>query len=217
MFSDSLLKQKITFFLLTFFILICCVLTKAQDTITVSDKRIIGGKLKWSDYTGQVDKSSNYWANTLWNVHYKDTIIQTHGDTVKLDLQVWTALQENSWVLPEKESKELQHHEQGHFDFGRLLALEFEKQADSTVLHINNCRHKLDSIFNSILNNVRQMNVQYDKDTNHMWNRKEQKRWNKKIADMLKAAGNFGNDKNFTDSNTSIFQKRNMDLSLKEL
>jgi predicted secreted Zn-dependent protease len=101
---------------------------------------------------------------------------------------VWTALQENSWVMPDKKSKELLRHEQGHFDFGRLLALEFEKQADSTLLRINNCGHKLDSIFNSIFNNIKQMNAQYDKDTNHMLNRKEQKRRNKKIADMLKAA-----------------------------
>jgi len=32
------------------------------------------------------------------------------------------------------------------------------------------------------------MEIQYDKETNHMWNRPAQKRWNDKIADMLKAA-----------------------------
>jgi len=187
MLLNSLTKQKIAFLYLLFILLISCIAIKAQDTIP--DKIIAGGKLEWSDYTGEIDKNSNYWATTHWFVHYKYEIIQFHGDTVKIDLQVWPALQGNSWVLPDKKTTELLQHEQGHFDFARLLSLEFKKEAGSTVLLINNCDRKLDSIFNTTLNNIKQMEIQYDDETNHMWNRTEQKKWNKKIADMLKEAG----------------------------
>lgn len=167
-------------------LLLFSITSKAQDTIP--EKLIPDGKLKWSDYTGDIDKHSTYWATTYWNVHYKYRIVQFHQDTVEVDLQVWPALQGNSWVFPNKESAELLQHEQGHYDFARLLTLNFKKEADSTVLLMNNYSRKLDSIFNAALNNIRQMEIQYDNETNHMWNRIEQKRWNKKIGDMLKAA-----------------------------
>lgn len=187
MLLNSLTKQKIAFLYLLFILLISCIAIKAQDKIP--DKIITGGKLEWSDYTGEIDKNSIYWATTHWFVHYKYEIIQFHGDTVKIDLQVWPALQGNSWVLPDKKTTELLQHEQGHFDFARLLSFEFKKEAGSTVLLINNCDRKLDSIFNAALSNIKQMEIQYDDETNHMRNRTEQKKWNKKIADMLKAAG----------------------------
>jgi len=186
MLLHSLIKQNLVFLHLFFMPMIFTVAVQAQDTIPY--KVITDGKLKWSDYTGEVDKYSTYWATTYWNVHYKYKIVQFHHDTVTIDLQVWPALQENSWALPDKETTELLQHEQGHYDFALLLTLEFKKEADSTTLLMNNYNRKLDSIFNATLNNIQQMEIQYDNETNHMWNRPAQKRWNDKIADMLKAA-----------------------------
>ncbi|HEX5152349.1 MAG TPA: hypothetical protein VFW07_12935 [Parafilimonas sp.] len=185
MLLNSLIKQNLAFLHLVCMLLISGIAIKAQDTL--HEKLIAGGKLQWSDYTGEVDKHSAYWATTFWYVHYKYKIIQAHGDTVKIDLQVWPALQEKSWVLPDKKSPELLQHEQGHFDLARLLTAEFKKEAGSTALLMNNYSRKLDSIFNAALTNIKQMEIQYDKETNHMWNRDAQERWNKKIADMLEA------------------------------
>ena len=185
MLLNTLIRQNLASLHLAFILLICGITIKAQDTIPY--KIIIDGKLKWSDFTGVIDRNSNFWATTYWNVHYKYKIIQFHMDTVKIDLEVWPALKENSWVLPDKETTELLAHEQGHFDFARLLTLQFKKEAGSTVLLMNNYSRKLDSIFNADLDNIKQMEIQYDNETNHMWNRAAQKRWNKKISDMLQA------------------------------
>jgi len=186
MLLNFFIKQNLVFWHLVFMLLTFSITSIAQD---INPERIIpDGKLKWSDYTGKVDQHSTYWSTTYWYVHYKYRVIQLQGDTVKVDLQSWPALQERSWVLPSKRSAELLQHEQGHFDLARLLALEFKQEAGSTVLLRNNYSRKLDSIFNADLYDIKQMEIQYDTETNHMWDRAAQERWNKKIADMIKAA-----------------------------
>ena len=70
--------------------------------------------------------------------------------------------------------------EQGHFDFARLLTLEFKKAIRSTILLKTNYTSKIDSIFNAILASIREMEIQYDKETDHMLNAKKQKLWIKK-------------------------------------
>jgi hypothetical protein len=187
MFINSLLKQKTAFLLLQICLLLASGTSavKAQDTIP--NKPILNGKLQWNDYSGQVDKNSTYWASTHWYVHYKYKILQYLGDTVIIDLQVWPALKADSWVLPDKKTDELLQHEQGHFDFARLLVLQFKKETDSIVFLKYNYILKLDSIFNSLLNNIVQTEKQYDNETNHMLNKPEQEKWNEKLSLMLKA------------------------------
>src|SRR6476659_5465978 len=67
MLLNSLIKQKIAFLSLLFILLIPGITIKAQATIP--DQIIVDGKLKWSDYTGGIDRNSNYWATTHWYVH----------------------------------------------------------------------------------------------------------------------------------------------------
>jgi hypothetical protein len=178
-------KQKIIFLMLCLCLPVCCISTiKAQDSIP--QKIIPEGKLQWSDFMDEADKNSEYWADTYWYVQYKYNILEFRGDTVIINLNVWPSLKTNSWVLPDKETDELLQHEQVHFDFARLVAFKFKNEAGSTILFKYNYPQKLDSIFNSILTNIMQMEKQYDDETNHMLNKPEQQRWNKKIADMLK-------------------------------
>lgn len=179
-------KQTLISFLLIFGFAFCISTIKAQDSL--QDKLIEDGKLKWSDFAGKRDTISTYWATTNWYVRYKYSINHFQKDTVILDMNVWLFLKANSWVLVDKESDELLQHEQGHFDFARLLALEFKNEASSTVLLFGNYKYKLDSIFNALLTKISQMEIQYDKETNHMWNREEQELWNEKISAMLKEA-----------------------------
>jgi hypothetical protein len=181
----SLPKQNISFILLIIF-LIAGNIIKVSAQTSDTDKTISDGKLQWDYYTGQVDNNSNYWAMTYWGVYYKYKILPLHGDTVITDLQTWTVLKKNSWILPNRKINELLQHEQGHFDFAILSASEFKKVVFSTILLKNNCAQKIDSVFNATLNKYKQMEIQYDEETNHMLNKKQQMLWNKKFEEMLK-------------------------------
>jgi Bacterial protein of unknown function (DUF922) len=180
----SLPKQKLYYIFLMFFLIAGNTL-KVSAQISDSDKIISDGKVLWDYYSGRVDDNSNYAAMTYWSVYYKSGIIPLHGDTVTADLQTWTVLKKNSWVLPDKKSNELLQHEQGHFDFAILSALEFKKIVFSTTLFKSNYAQKIDSVFKTTLNKYKQMEIQYDEETNHSLNKNGQMLWNKKFEEML--------------------------------
>ena len=176
-------KLHLIYFLLM--ILFTCCFTKTVCAQPASDKVIPDDKLKWEYYTVKPDSDSNFWATTLWNVYYKYHVISFHFDTIKIQLQTWHTLRSDSWVLKDKESDELLHHEQGHFNTAILFEEEFKKAIDTTTLLLNNYDRKIDSVYNTVLQDIRELNVQYDKETNHMWDKEAQKHWDEKINDMI--------------------------------
>lgn len=179
-------KQKLFDLLLLIFFTAC--LTENIYAQSAGDKLIPGDKLKWEYFTGKPDTASGYWATTLWDVYYKYNIVSFHLDTVKVELHLLHFLNPNSWVLSDKETDELLKHEQVHFNTALLCEAEFKKAIDTTVLLMKDYGKTIDAVFNSILNNIRELNVQYDKETNHMWNRGAQKAWEEKINDMINKA-----------------------------
>lgn len=175
-----------SFFILALWLVLLGKATKAYAQAENDGKIIVNDKLTWDDFTGQLDETSKYWARTNWRVTYKYKIISTRKDTVAIELNVLPFLKTTSWVLPSKKTDELLVHEQGHFNFALLVAAEFKKTVNSTILLKSDYNQKISFIFNSVLNNVKQMEVQYDEETKHMVNKKEQLRWNIKIDEMLK-------------------------------
>jgi hypothetical protein len=163
-------------------------ITKSYAQTESTDKVITDSKLTWNDFAGQVDKDSKYWARTEWRGTYKYRVTSSHQDTVSVELSALPVLKASSWVLPDKKVSELLVHEQGHFNFALLVVAEFKKTVKATPLLKSDCKQKVSFIFNSILNNVKQIEIQYDEETNHMKNKKEQTRWNTKIDEMLKIA-----------------------------
>lgn len=176
------LKLVLIFLLPNFFV------TGITSQVLNNDKIIPGDTLKWEYFTAKPDSNSNYWAETNWAVYYKYKIASFHVDTVTVDLKVWHVLKENSWVLKDKETEQLLHHEQGHFNLAIACGEEFKKAMDTTVLMIYNYDQKIDSVFNTVLKNITRLNVQYDKETNHMYNIEQQKQWDEKIMMLINNA-----------------------------
>jgi hypothetical protein len=182
----SLLDKRACFVLLLFIFVTVSALKVSAQTLDSTSKIIPDGKLEWKYYTGQIDSTSSYWANTSTGINYKFTIIPSFSDTVKVLLYSWTVLKNDSWVRPDKKSSELLEHEQGHFDFAILCSIEFKKVVKSTTFLKINYSQKIDSLFKVTLNKYKQMEIQYDIETNHMLNRSKQAEWNKTLETMLK-------------------------------
>ncbi len=174
--------------LVLIFVLTNCFVTDITAQSLQNGKTIPGDTLKWEYFTGKPDSNSNYWAETNWNVYYKYKIRSFHMDTVTVDLNIWHVLKENSWVLEDKETEQLLHHEQGHFNLAIACEAEFKKAVDTTILRIYNYKQKIDSVFNTVLKNITQLNAQYDKETNHMYNIEQQKQWDEKIHMLIRDA-----------------------------
>ncbi|MGI4875423.1 MAG: DUF922 domain-containing protein [Janthinobacterium lividum] len=155
----------------------------------VSDKQLVpAGKIVWSDFIGSVDFASPYWARTDWHVSYTYRTTSFRYDTLRLNVKVQVLLKPTSWVLPNRQTDELLMHEQGHFNFALLLASLFKKAVVSTVFTKADYAQKVKELFANILTEVKQLEVQYDAETNHMKNKEAQLSWNKKLEELLKAA-----------------------------
>jgi len=182
---NSLLAKRICIVLLLLISIVFSVLKVSAQISDSTGKIIPEGKLEWKYYTGPIDQNSSYWANTNCGINYKFSIVPSFSDTVKIRLHSWTVLKNDSWVLPDKKSSELLEHEQGHLDFAILCSLEFEKVVKSeTFLNINYSQ-KIDSIFKATLNKYKLLEIQYDTETNHMFDRNKQAEWNKKLNNMI--------------------------------
>ena len=145
-------------------------------------------KLVWTDFTGEVDKSSPFFAHTQWKLNYSFGNVQFKGDTVvigsfelKLELDP-----SKSWLKKEKATNELLIHEQGHFDCGLLCMSEFLATYKKTFFTRSNFQSGLKELFNSLIKKHSDMGEKYDAETNHGMNKEEQLKWNAFFADQLK-------------------------------
>jgi|GEM_PF-3012169 len=181
-------KQKLPFILSAMFFGLF--IAKGAYCQSVSDRIISGDSLSWAYYSIKSDSDSSYWANTVWAVYYKYKIVSFRFDTVKVELQTTRVLKGESWVLREKQSDELLRHEQVHFNMGILFELEFKYEVASTTLFIDDYGQKVDSVFNAVLKNIMDLNVEYDNETHHMWNKSKQQLWKAKIEEKISKARN---------------------------
>lgn len=94
-------------------------------------------KLVWTDFIGEIDRTSPYFAHTQWNLNYRFGNVQFRGDTavigsfeLKLELDP-----SKSWLKKDKATDELLIHEQGHFDCGLLCMNELLATYKKTLAH----------------------------------------------------------------------------------
>jgi len=101
-------------------ILILLSLSLSAQTIIINGEQT-DRPLRWDDFTGTPDYSTNLYAYTYWYVSYQWAPFQFKGDTAKLKVEVSPELERRSWKKADKVSDSLLEHEQGHFNTGRLF------------------------------------------------------------------------------------------------
>lgn len=140
--------------------------------------------LAWSDFTGKVDKSSDFSAYTAYSIGYRFSGVSFSGDTAKLQgFELKLDFTSNkSWTKPDKQTPELLKHEQGHFDLGRLTVAEMMNTINNTVFFKNDFQQKLRTIVADIRKKYHDLGVRYDQETNHSKNKTQQEKWNAWIA-----------------------------------
>ncbi|MBS7566186.1 DUF922 domain-containing protein [Mucilaginibacter sp. Bleaf8] len=88
---------------------------------------------------------------------------------------------------------EVLRHEQGHYQLAYLMRQEMQS-ALSQARYTNNYQAQVNEIFNHINQKYKQLNADYDEDTNHMLDRKQQNAWidwlNKEVSAVNNLAMN---------------------------
>ena len=139
-------------------------------------------KLQWSDFQGTVAKESPFAAMTYWYLYYR-----WKGNKVFAESCFQT---DKSWIREGKESDYLLQHEQLHVDIAQLHIRLFKQKIEFVT-----STDQVKKAFDEILKSAKQMQAQYDEETEHSRDKAEQKRWNRLVAEKLENLDNYGSDK----------------------
>lgn len=140
--------------------------------------------LKWSDFSGKIDASSEYDAWTWSGFNYTYTWeVADGGPMVECDAYAFFDPAQ-SWVKKNKMSDELLRHEQVHFNISELHARLFLEKVDSYIFTME-VDAEIEEIYNSTFEALLEMQSQYDEETDHCKNKEEQERWTNYIDASL--------------------------------
>jgi hypothetical protein len=155
---------------------------EATDTLVEWDSE---RPLTWKDFSGEIDRQSPYDAWTYSGINYVYSWFY-EGDAIKVDLDAYAFFDPaQSWIKKGEESAELLQHEQLHFDLSELHSRYFEV-AVRDFAFTENVEAELDSLYTVYLNKLLATQIQYDEETKHFQDKKEQARWHQFVADELK-------------------------------
>lgn len=135
--------------------------------------------LSWADFRASPDGSSPFDAYTWWDVHYDYTWTAGPADSAVVTVTVTNRLTEESWVkrpLPANQAT-LLVHEQGHYDFSVLVALEFRRVVSGTRFSRSGVGRELAGLFDATLQGFKAIELRYDEETAHGADLETQARW----------------------------------------
>jgi lipopolysaccharide export LptBFGC system permease protein LptF len=167
---------------LIFILFMCFSFTQDNNSILWGETT----KLVWADFKGTPNNSSPYKAFTESGIH---TEISAKNNEANISIKV-SFDKNKSWVK-ETPTTELLMHEQIHFDITELWARKFRQKLKGKTFRFNTFQSELNTIQTSIYKDSKEMQVLYDKETEHSINTANQQKWNKKMAEDLKNLSAF--------------------------
>jgi IS1 family transposase len=153
-------------------------------------------KLTWSDFKGNPDPHSPNAALTSSNIN-----IEFGYNNTGFQYSIRCVFDKNrSWVRIATD--EVLAHEQGHFDIAEIYARRLNKALATYRFNVQTVSKDVNDVYSSMMKEHRQMQAQYDQETDYSRNRPKQAEWLKKIAADLKSLAAFANyqKKNTSDS-----------------
>ena len=144
-------------------------------------------KLSWEDFKANPDPRSSNAALTSSSIN-----IEFGYDEERLQYAIRCAFDKTrSWVRVR--NNDVLAHEQGHFDIAEIHARKLNKAMREYRFNGRTVSHDVNGIYDSIMNLHRDMQNQYDKETDYSRNRTNQEEWLKKIQQQLQDLASYAN------------------------
>lgn len=142
-------------------------------------------QLQWTDFNGKPTEGTTVVAVTASGLSFGFSTKMT--ETQLVDYEVFVDAHfypDKSWYIKERANQVILDHERLHFDITELHARKFKQRIAQTKfdLRIND---QMERIHNAINDELRQMQQQYDLETDHSQNVEKQKEWQQYIKLQL--------------------------------
>lgn len=136
-------------------------------------------RLTWSDFKAVPPAGASNAALTSSSILMR---FSTNGQTLDFHINCQFDRQ-NSWGRVKNDH--ILSHEQGHFDIAEIHARKLNRQLKSYKVNKSQVSHDVNSIYQSVMQELSGMQLQYDQDTDHSRNKSGQKDWLAKIDNYL--------------------------------
>ncbi len=157
--------------------------------IAVEEEKIVWSedrKLSWEDFKGVPDGPPDYVASTNSGVSFSFSYKEINGVS-EIDYTVRGNFYPNlSWYRPSKVSDYILEHEQMHFDISELCARKLRKALE-TIPQDKDFKGKAEVIYQQNEKERRELQAQYDTDSDHSNNHEEEYRWRAYVSEQLTA------------------------------
>lgn len=150
-------------------------------------------QLTWADFAGPIDQNSDFAAVTYWLLSYRYGGVDQNGKIENLQVKAQFE-QDKSWVRKNIKEIRLLQHEQLHFDIAELWARKLRKSLKTQRFPANNYKPAIETIFNEHLEGCRAMQKQYDKESDHYFNKEQQLYWEGYVAGALAELARYVTD-----------------------
>jgi hypothetical protein len=144
-------------------------------------------KLSWEDFKASPDPRSSNAALTSSSIN-----IEFGYDDERLQYAIRCAFDKTrSWVRVR--NSDVLAHEQGHFDIAEIHARKLNKAMREYRFNARTVSQDVNGIYDNIMNLHRDVQNQYDKETDYSRNRSRQEEWLKKIQQQLHDLASYAN------------------------
>ena len=141
-------------------------------------------KLTWEDFKGTPTTSLGFAASTNTGIHFRYSYSMENDEAIVEYSVKSFFVPEKSWYIPGKVSQQVLKHEQTHFDISELHARILLKRLESHKFS-KNIKLKIAPIYLQVEEQRKLMQKQFDVQTNHSQNLKEEILWEERIAKEL--------------------------------
>ncbi|MBZ9730328.1 DUF922 domain-containing Zn-dependent protease [Salegentibacter sp. JZCK2] len=132
--------------------------------------------LNWSDFKASPKRHLPYRANTNSGLSFSWNSTESNSG-IELNYEIGSNFYPNrSWVKEIEEVDYLLAHEQLHFDITELHARKLRKALEAYEPG-GNMKKELEAIYSEIEKQRRQMQAQFDRETNHSINKEAEFKW----------------------------------------
>lgn len=144
-----------------------------------------GKKLTWADFAGKPNHTSGHAALTSSNIGFG----WSYGDEGFSYNITCTFNTKESWGKIKNDH--ILAHEQAHFDITELYARQLHKALKNFKYSAKTGGKDVNALYAGLMNELNQMQVRYDKETDHSRNLAKQKEWLLLVESELKALQAF--------------------------
>ncbi len=142
-------------------------------------------KLAIDDFKGMPVENSVAIAITSSGVSFKAGFKNSGSKTTLIITVSCNFDKQLSWMKEHGKNEYILRHEQHHFDITYLSTLAFIKRLNEADFTIKNYQEKLKAIYSTTMQEMEQLQHQYDEETHNGQLKEEQLSWNRKIDERL--------------------------------